>query len=109
MTHDYTKEIAGIRRFSDKETYVKSLDFQDFLKTKGIAWHNVFADECTLDFCCCEGDGDYKTHFPSYHSSAKQLFQELFERIKHGDKEHQDWLKNEMDKFLKKEVLWNEP
>ena len=106
---DYRKSNPGIRRFSDKETYAKSLEFQYFLKTKGIAWHNTFADECTIDFCCCEGDGEYKLHLPSYYSSAKQLFSELFEQIKPIDKEGQNLLKSKMDSFLSKEVLWNEP
>lgn len=32
----------------------------------------------------------------------KQIFDELFEQIKHGDKEHQLWLKNKMNDFLQK-------
>jgi hypothetical protein len=109
MEKDYRKTKSGIRRFGDPETYQKSLEFQNFLQSKGIAWHNVFADECTIDFSCCEGDGEYLTHFPSYYASTKQLFEELFEKIKHGDKKHQEWLWNEMQKFLKDEVLWEEP
>lgn len=109
MEKDYRKTKSGLRRFNNPEIYQKSLEFQNYLKSKGIAWHNVFADECTADFCCCVGDGDYLAHFPSYYGSAKQLFKELFDKIKHGDQEHQDWLWNEMQKFLKEEVLWDEP
>jgi hypothetical protein len=109
MKHDYRKTKAGQRVSFDSETYRKSLEFQKYLKSKGIAWHNVFANECTIDFCCCVGDGKYTAHFPSYYSSAKQLFDELFEKIKHGDTAHQQWLKNEMDSFLKNELLHNEP
>lgn len=109
MQKDYRKTKSGKRRFGNPAIYKKSLEFQKYLKENGIAWHNVFADECTIDFCCCEGDGDYHTHFPSYYASAKVLFKELFDKIKHGDKEHQDWLWNEMQQFLKQEVLYDEP
>lgn len=72
----------------------------------GIAVHNHFSNECTIDFCCCEGDNlegtNYRHYIPSFRSSAKQLFEELFEEIKHGDQEHQDWLKNKMDEFIKR-------
>lgn len=107
MAYDYTETKAGQRRFNNTEVYEKSLEFQQVLAKNGIAWHNVFSDECTQDFCCCEGDGEYTTYFPSYYSHTKQIFEELFEKIKHGDKEHQDWLKNEMDRFLK-ELLWED-
>lgn len=30
---------------------------------------------------------------------AKFQFKELFEEIKHGDQEHQDWLENKMNEF----------
>lgn len=109
MEKDYNKTKAGLRRMNNPELYKKSLEFQALLKKNGIAWHNVFADECTADFSCCEGDGANSVCFPSYYSSAKQLFRELYEQIKHGDKEHQEWLWNAMEKFLKEEVLHNEP
>ena len=109
MERDYRKTKAGKRRFENKELYKQSLDFQTALAKEGIAWHNVFADECTVDFCCCEGDGKYHTHLPSFYGSAKQLFKELFDDIKHGDQEHQDWLENKLNDFLKNEVLWDEP
>lgn len=101
MKYNYLETQAAKRRFENKDLYVKSLEFQNALKGNGIAWHNIFSDECTEDFCCCEGDGNYHTYFPSYYSVVKQIFAELFERIKHGDQEHQDWLKNKMDRFLK--------
>lgn len=30
----------------------------------------------------------------------KNIFDQLFEEIKHGDQEHQDWLKKKLDDFL---------
>jgi hypothetical protein len=32
--------------------------------------------------------------------TVKTAFENLFEEIKHGDQEHQDWLKQKMDHFL---------
>lgn len=109
MEKDYRKTKAGERRFNNPKIYRESRRFQQILAENGIAWHNVFADECTADFSCCEGDGEYYVHLPSYYSMAKQLFTELFEQIRHGDQEHQDWLWQKMEHFLKTEVLHDEP
>ena len=35
----------------------------------------------------------------------KPLFDQLFEEIKHGDEEHQNWLKDKIDSFLLKQGL----
>lgn len=34
----------------------------------------------------------------------KEKCYELFEEIKHGDQEHQDWLKNKIEEFLNKQL-----
>lgn len=34
-----------------------------------------------------------------------QIFDKLFEEIKHGNQEHQDWLKNKIESFVKREKL----
>lgn len=41
MEKDYRKIKAGERRFNNPEIYKKSLEFQKYLLSKGIAWHNV--------------------------------------------------------------------
>ncbi len=33
--------------------YHRSVEFQDYLRAEGIAWHNPISDECTSDFECC--------------------------------------------------------
>ena len=35
----------------------------------------------------------------------KEIFRELFEEIKHGDQEHQTWLKNKLDDFSHKRII----
>src|SRR5690242_4411382 len=32
----------------------------------------------------------------------KEIFEKLYEEIKHGDQEHQDWLKNKFEEFSQK-------
>jgi hypothetical protein len=44
------------------------------LAGEGIAWHNPFSDECTSDFCCCEGGGNYHTYFPSLQKVVGEVF-----------------------------------
>lgn len=88
------------RCINNPEVYKKSVEFQNYLYENDIAWHNNVANECTIDFCCCQGDGDFDTNLPSYYSFAKEILEELFQKIKHGDQEHQDWLENEMKKYL---------
>lgn len=36
---------------------------------------------------------------------VKDLFEQLYEQIKHGDEEHQKWLKDEIDKFVTDKVV----
>jgi len=71
MREDYRNSLAGIRRFNNPELYQKTLEMQKAFKENGIAWHNPFADECTIDFCCCTGEGNYDTYFPSYERALK--------------------------------------
>lgn len=101
MKYNYLETEEGVRRFKEKEIYSLTLEFQEKLKEHGVAWHNTFSDECTVDFCCCEGDGNYKYYLPSYRSVVKQALQELFEECKHGDQEHQDWLENKFKEYLR--------
>lgn len=35
---------------------------------------------------------------------VKVLFEDLFKQIRHGDKEHQEWLRVKMMEFLNKEI-----
>lgn len=72
MKIDYRYELAGIRRFSNPELYKKTVEFQNLLAENGIAWHNPFSDECTDDFGCCTGKGEYDTYFPSYEVAIKE-------------------------------------
>lgn len=99
---DYRYTLSGIRRFNQPDVYKITLEFQKQLASHGIAWHNPFSNECTVDFCCCKGDGKYNAYFPSYEEVIKQFCSELFEETKHGDEEHQKWLKNKIDTFRKK-------
>jgi hypothetical protein len=101
MKDDYRYSIEGKRRFENPELYKKFLEFQKEMKEYKVAIHNPFANECTMDFCCCEGDGDYLHYFPSERVIIKQALEELYQEIKHGDEEHQDWLKNKMNEFLR--------
>lgn len=68
---DYRDSLAGIRRFNNPELYQKTLEMQQEFAKNGIAWHNPFSDECTMDFCCCTGGGNYDTYFPSYEQVLK--------------------------------------
>lgn len=112
MIEDYSKSIEGKRRFSNPKIYELTLEFQKNLGKLGVVWHNTFADECTIDFCCCQGDNmeslgedypatNYKHYLPSYREVIKLALEELYEECKHGDKEHQDWLKNKFKSYLK--------
>ena len=113
---DYRDTIEGARRFKNPEIYQKTLEFQQEMAKLGVAWHNHFSDECTIDFCCCMGDNmkeltgaggvkypptDYKHYIPSFRTAIKQALEELFDEVKHGDKEHQKWLKDKFDSFAK--------
>lgn len=82
---NYNDTIEGKRRFKNPDIYKKTLDFQNQMKDLGIAWHNHFADECTIDFACCCGDKDYKHYIPSFRTVIKQAFNDYYEEIKHLD------------------------
>lgn len=106
MGYNYLETEEGKRRFENPKVYDLTLKFQEDLKKHGVAWHNVFSDECTQDFSCCCGTSldngiQYNTFLPSYRSVVKLALQELFEIVKHGDKKHQDWLEDEFKKYLK--------
>lgn len=82
---DYRETIEGKRRFANPEIYEKTLQFQEEMRKLGIAWHNHYANECTPDFCCCQGDNlsntNYHTFIPSYRTVAKQAIEELVESL----------------------------
>lgn len=116
MIIDYKTTEEGRRRFENTEIYEETLKFQKRLASLGVAWHNHFSDECTIDFCCCQGDnmrelkGDngeiypataYQFYIPSFKEVIKLALEELYEECKHGDKEHQDWLKNKFNSYFK--------
>jgi len=116
MKFNYTKTEEGKRRFENKEAYQISLKYQSDMGKLGIAAHNHFSNECTVDFCCCEGDNikelrgcdgqvypatQYKIYIPSFKSAIKLALEELFEECKHGDREHQDWLENKFNNYLR--------
>ena len=100
---DYRDSEEGKRRFANPEIYQKTLDFQEEMGKAGVAWHNHYSDECTIDFCCCQGDNlsntKYTTYIPSNREVVKQALSDLFEIVKHGDAEHQKWLKDKFDSF----------
>lgn len=103
---DYRESQAGKRRFNNSEIYQKTLEFQAYLRSKGIAWHNFYSNECTIDFDCCEsksiGKIPVSLSIPSERIIVKTAFENLFEDIKHGDAEHQKWLHEKMKEFLNK-------
>ncbi len=105
---DYRESIAGKRRFSNPEIYAKTLEFQSYLRSKGIVWHNFYSDECTIDFDCCQektiGKIPVTLSVPSEETILKTFSNDLYEEIKHGDDEHKEWLKNKMESFLKKYI-----
>ena len=39
-----------------------------------------------------------------FKKCVKKLFKDLYKEIKHGDKEHQLWLKNKIDDFINDNV-----
>lgn len=112
---NYQDSVEGKRRFENKEVYKKTLDFQNEMKKHGIAWHNHFANECTIDFCCCEGDNvkklhgnngeiypasEYKHYIPSYRTVIKEAFQELLDDCKNFKKHEQLELQKKINKIL---------
>ena len=42
---------------------------------------------------------------PIKYDRLEKIFDTLFEEIKHGDAEHQEWLRNKMNDFLQKLIL----
>ncbi len=98
MQYDYRKTVEGKRRFGNKAIYAQTLEFQKKMAEQGVAWHNHFSDECTIDFCCCQGDGKYEHHIPSFTVAIKQAFAEYYEEIKAFDVGGK--MKIHMQKFL---------
>lgn len=113
MATDYANTPEGQRRFENPDVYQKTLEFQKEMAANGVAWHNHFADECTIDFCCCKGDNrkelkggngkvypatNYLHHIPSFRTAIKQSFEEYYEEIKHLDKDGK--IKQHMDLFI---------
>ena len=49
------------------DAYTVSVEFQRKMAQLGIAWHNVFSNECTIDFECCSplDHSKYHTHIRS--------------------------------------------
>lgn len=101
---DYRETAAGKRRFSSPDIYLETLEFQRYLRSKGYAWHNPFSDECTIDFDCCSdksiGKPPVIASFPSERTIVRTALENLYEEIKHGDEDHQKWLKEKIYKFL---------
>lgn len=60
MEGDVRQTPEFIWKHEHPEEYQRSLDFQQYLMTLGIAWHNPLANECTPDFGCCRYLGEYK-------------------------------------------------
>lgn len=66
------------------------------------------------DFISAKWDNNQDTYFNQYGMPTKwmklpvkyerleKIFDALFEEIKHGDSEHQDWLRNKLNDFLQK-------
>jgi hypothetical protein len=98
---DYRITEEGKRRFDNPEIYEKTLKFQTEMGKLGVAWHNHFANECTADFCCCEGDNmddtSYKHYVPSFRTAIKVALDELYEKVKHLDNQGQ--IKRNFDRF----------
>lgn len=99
---DYRYTLAGLRRFNNPDVYRKTVEFQKFLKEHGVAWHNSFANECTIDFCCCEGDGKYNAYLPSYESMIKQFSHDLMKELEGClDAKHKKLVQAKLETFRK--------
>lgn len=46
---------------------------------------------------------DY-SNYVNAQGQIAQLFMEFYEKVKHGDQEHQDWLKNETIRFIEERI-----
>ncbi len=68
---DVRNEPSFKRCTDNPEAYKLSLKFQEDMAKIGVAWHNNFSNECTIDFCCCLGGGDYKMHVPQSKDAHK--------------------------------------
>jgi hypothetical protein len=95
---DYRDTVEGKRSFENKGIYKLTFNFQQKMAKLGVAWHNHFSNECTDDFNCCCGNGDYQHYIPSFRTAIKQAFKEYYEEIKHIDKD--GLLKTHLDKFI---------
>lgn len=69
--NDVRTTPAWLRCSRYPELYKESVIYQNKLQQNGIASHNHFADECTDDFACCTGLGDYHTYLPSFEVVLK--------------------------------------
>ena len=56
MKYNYPETKAGRRRFGNSKTYRLTHWLQYTLWFIGIAWHNIYSNECTKDFNCCNDD-----------------------------------------------------
>lgn len=65
MEYDVRKTDESKFIKENPEIYRLSLELQQKLQEKGIAWHNPISDECCIDFGCCEQDmGKYIKRVP---------------------------------------------
>lgn len=69
---NYGDTMEGRRRFDNPEIYKETVAFQNRMQQLGVAWHNHFSDECTSDFCCCTGEGNYQHYIPSFDTVIKE-------------------------------------
>lgn len=61
-------------------------------------------EELILTYCDWANDVEKVLIIDMVNDHIKDLFNKLFEEIKHGDQEHQDWLKNKINNFLKENI-----
>mgnify|MGYP000552973827 CR=1 FL=1 len=111
---NYAESEEGKRRFANPQIYQKSLDYQAEMGKLGVAIHNHYSDECTIDFCCCQGDNlkgveglqdtNYHTYIPSFTTSLKQAFSELeaeFSKLVSVPTASKVLLRQKMEEYLK--------
>ena len=60
MKYNYLETKEGKRRFNNPRIYYLTYLVQKFLYFIGIAWHNSYSNECTIDFNCCNNIGRFK-------------------------------------------------
>jgi len=52
-TSTYSDDEKRAFCLANPTIYHRSVEFQDYLRAEGIAWHNPISDECTRGFECC--------------------------------------------------------